>query len=90
MSAYVSVTNGVRHGGILSTWPFNVYIDYLSRLLRDLAAGCLHCPADVSIICRMLTTCVYSVHQHQDCKHMLLYVLLLLSSTILYLKKYLT
>ena len=34
------MSNGVRQGGILSPFLFNVYIDELSQVLRSLSRGC--------------------------------------------------
>ena len=40
MSDSFSVSNGVRQGGILSSYLFCVYMDYLSKKLNNVNAGC--------------------------------------------------
>ena len=40
MSDSFSVTNGIRHGGILSPYLFCVYMDDLSKKLSNVNAGC--------------------------------------------------
>ena len=40
LSESFQVSNGVRQGGILSSYLFNVYIDDLSSRLNGLAIGC--------------------------------------------------
>ena len=35
------VNNGVRHGGILSPYLINVYLDDLSSILNNVCTGCL-------------------------------------------------
>ena len=40
-SASFTVSNGVRQGGILSPYLFNVYVDDLSLSLNSLSVGCL-------------------------------------------------
>ena len=41
MSDSVSVTNGVRQGGILSPYLFCVYMDDLSKKINNVNAGCI-------------------------------------------------
>ena len=43
ISDYFTVSNGVRQGGILSPYLFNVYMDDLSSLLNKFPAGCYIC-----------------------------------------------
>ena len=40
LSDFFPVTNGVRQGGILSSFLFNVYMDDLSKSLNKLSVGC--------------------------------------------------
>ena len=40
MSSGFKVSNGVRHGGMLSPYMFCVYADALSRMLNNVKAGC--------------------------------------------------
>ena len=40
LSSLFSVSNGVRQGGIMSPILFNVYMDYLSKLLNESNIGC--------------------------------------------------
>ena len=41
LSESFHVSNGVRQGGILSAYLFNVYIDNLSFRLNNLSIGCV-------------------------------------------------
>ena len=41
LSAPFQVTNGVRQGGILSPVFFNVYMDDLSKKLKECKTGCM-------------------------------------------------
>ena len=47
LSKGFQVSNGVRQGGILSPYPFNVYIDDLSAALTKCRTGC--CIDDMNI-----------------------------------------
>ena len=40
MSESFNVSNGVRQGGILSPYLFNLYMDDLSGRLKEIYAGC--------------------------------------------------
>jgi len=40
ISNYFTVSNGVRQGGILSPFLFNIYMDDLSKILNDSHSGC--------------------------------------------------
>ena len=46
ISGSFNVINGVKQGGILSPWFFNVYMDDLSHILNQCGVGCMI--ADVS------------------------------------------
>ena len=41
ISSSFRVSNGVRQGGILSPYLFNVYVDYQSQTLNRCRTGCL-------------------------------------------------
>ena len=41
ISSSFRVSNGVRQGGILSPYSFNMYVDYLSQTLNRCRTGCL-------------------------------------------------
>ena len=40
MSTGFNVSNGVRHGGILSPYLFCIYVDELSKMLNNVHVGC--------------------------------------------------
>ena len=42
LSEFFGVSNGVRQGGILSPYLFNVYMDNLSSRLNICKVGCFH------------------------------------------------
>lgn len=42
VSDFFLVSNGVRQGGVLSPYLFNVYTDELSKKLNDLNVGCMY------------------------------------------------
>ena len=80
MSKSFRVSNGVRQGGILSPYLFNVYMDDLSLLLKKKYAGCkianriinhLFYADDLVLLCpsyrglqELLDTCATYAHEH--------------------------
>ena len=41
MSEYLSVSNGLKQGGVLSSMLFSLYIDPLLQKLKQSSVGCL-------------------------------------------------
>ena len=65
-SSSFTVTNGVRQGGILSPYLFNVYVDDLSVKLNSCHVGCYYSGGCIKSVLNLQMTYIIIAHIYEQ------------------------